>query len=104
MKTINHMMLVALLGISIMLCSCTESSQAMTKQNNDRLYSTLSLAENEEESIDSEGEVYICTGPSSKRYHKSPDCMGLSSCSADVRCVSVSYAEKLGRTPCKRCY
>lgn len=104
MKIINHLMLVALLGISIMLCSCTENSQAMTKQNNDRLYSTLSLAEYEEESTESEGKVYICTGPSSKRYHKSSDCMGLSSCSADIRCVTVDYAEKLGRTPCKRCY
>ena len=102
MKTIKYLMSIILLGIMSMICSCTESSQAMPKQGHDGFYSQVNF-DKIEESSDEEA-VYICTGPSSKRYHKSSDCIGLSSCSAEIERVTKSYAEELGRTPCKRCY
>ena len=48
--------------------------------------------------------VYICTGPMSKRYHKSPRCRGLDNCSKEIKKVTIGYAKNLGRTPCKWCY
>ncbi len=48
--------------------------------------------------------VYICTGPMSKRYHKTSSCRGLKSCSDEIEKVSVDHAKKMGRTPCKWCY
>ncbi len=103
MKTIKYLMSVVLIGAMFILYSCTENSQAMPQLDSNRVYSTLSFSDEEVEATSDE-EVYICTGPSSKRYHKTSDCMGLNSCSADIRCVTIGYAEELGRTPCKRCY
>lgn len=52
-----------------------------------------------------EAQVYICTGGSSKRYHKHNYCKGLDNCKGTVKKVSLSYAEDtLKRTPCKICY
>ena len=48
--------------------------------------------------------VYICTGPQSKRYHIRSDCRGLENCSKEIKCVTVAYAESIGRTPCGWCY
>lgn len=48
--------------------------------------------------------VYICTGPQSRRYHRSRYCRGLNSCSDDIEEVDVSTAEDYGRTPCGICY
>lgn len=48
--------------------------------------------------------VYICTGPASKRYHKNSNCRGLDNCSSSIKHVSIEYAYKIGRTPCKWCY
>lgn len=48
--------------------------------------------------------VYICTGPQSKRYHKTDNCKGLSRCSKTVKKVTVDKAIDLGRTKCKMCY
>ncbi|MBQ7853125.1 MAG: hypothetical protein IJ342_09695 [Muribaculaceae bacterium] len=48
--------------------------------------------------------VYICTGPSSKRYHKTERCKGLRKCSDDVIRISKSQAINQGKTPCKICY
>lgn len=50
------------------------------------------------------GTAYICTGPQSKRFHKTPHCKGLQSCSKQIKEVTVEQARKLGRTPCKWCY
>ncbi len=49
--------------------------------------------------------VYVCIGGSSKRYHKSEMCKGLDNCQANIKKVTLSYAEDtLKRTPCKICY
>lgn len=48
--------------------------------------------------------VYICTGSSSKRYHRTTECKGLSNCKGEVKKITKAYAEQKGRTPCKLCY
>ena len=52
----------------------------------------------------SETTVYICTGPQSKRFHKTSHCRGLNSCSGEIKAISISRAREKGRTPCKWCY
>lgn len=48
--------------------------------------------------------VYMCTGPSSKRYHKTDKCKGISRCSKEILEVKKSYADSIGRKACKMCY
>lgn len=45
-------------------------------------------------------EVYICTGPKSKRYHYKKSCRGLKKCSTDIYKVSIKEAKEEGRTLC----
>lgn len=56
------------------------------------------------ETAGAEAKVYVCLGPSSKRYHKTSKCRGLKSCSKSIKEVTVSEAEKMGRTRCGICY
>lgn len=49
-----------------------------------------------------EGEVYICNGNSSKRYHFNPSCPGLSNCSTRIYQINIPTAKRKGRTLCKR--
>ena len=46
-------------------------------------------------------QVFIGKGPSSKVYHKSDRCKGLSKCSTEIYNVSIEEAKKLGRRACK---
>lgn len=55
-------------------------------------------------SCDNKEKVYICAGGSSKCYHESRNCHGLSRCSKEIKNVTISEAEKQGRRPCKICY
>ena len=56
-------------------------------------------------SIDAEqNTVYVCTGGSSKRYHKYRSCFGLNNCGGQIKEVSLQEAKRIGRTPCKICY
>ncbi len=48
-------------------------------------------------------QVYVCTGPQAKSYHKDPDCMGLQSCSAKIETVPIEEAKDEGRKPCRYC-
>lgn len=48
--------------------------------------------------------VYICTGASSKRYHKTRNCNGLRNCGGQIKEVTLEHAREIGRTPCKVCY
>ena len=48
--------------------------------------------------------VYICTGSYSKRYHSTPECSGLNNCKGEIKAISMSSAQKKGRTPCKKCF
>lgn len=45
--------------------------------------------------------VYICKGASSRVYHKSERCKGLSNCSTQIYKVSEDEAKKIGRRQCK---
>ena len=49
---------------------------------------------------DDYNEVYICKGPSSKKYHLNPECRGLSNCSTKTYKVELSKAKKMGRSLC----
>lgn len=53
---------------------------------------------------DNKGIVYVCTGPKSQRYHKTPKCRGLKSCSGDIVEMHKAVATTKGYTPCKICY
>lgn len=48
-----------------------------------------------------ENGVFICKGPSSKVYHKSDRCKGLSKCSTQVFAITMAEAKKMGRRACK---
>lgn len=52
----------------------------------------------------SNNHVYICTGPYSKAYHKTSDCMGLSRCSGDIEGITEDEAIDEGRHKCRFCY
>lgn len=47
--------------------------------------------------------VYICDGGSSKRYHSTDKCSGLSNCSGEVIQVDKKSCSE-SRTPCKICF
>lgn len=48
--------------------------------------------------------VYICTGGSSTKYHKTSTCRGLGNCKGRVIKVTKDEAEsEYHRTPCKIC-
>ena len=45
--------------------------------------------------------VYVCKGTSSKVYHKSERCRGLSNCSSKTEKITEDEAKKMGRRQCK---
>ncbi|AWH86858.1 hypothetical protein HYN59_17855 [Flavobacterium album] len=47
-----------------------------------------------------EKEVYICQSKGAKRYHFTKDCRGLSNCKAEIEKVTLSEAQKQGKTVC----
>lgn len=51
-----------------------------------------------------DGEVYVCGGRYSKRYHNDEDCRGLRNCRGRVSSMSIEEAEAMGKTPCGYCY
>lgn len=51
-----------------------------------------------------ESYVYICTGPQSKKYHKTDKCRGLNKCSGTIKKITLEEAKKINRTPCRICY
>ncbi|MBQ9588845.1 MAG: hypothetical protein IJR29_01530 [Butyrivibrio sp.] len=72
-------------------------------------YGLYNLVEGDSDSINTfynpgnTEEVYICTGPQAKSYHKDKECYGLQSCSSDVDIISVDQAIDDGRKPCRYC-
>ena len=45
--------------------------------------------------------VFVCKGPSSKVYHKSEKCKGLSHCSTQIYKVMEEEAKSIGRRACR---
>lgn len=101
--------IIVALTLSAMLAGCCDckktSAQASGVDSTAQADSAEVVTESVTEDHDSADEdmVYICTGATSKRYHSTYDCMGLSNCSGEIEEVSVSEAEDMGRTPCRRC-
>lgn len=50
--------------------------------------------------LNTKSEVFICKTASSKKYHYSSNCRGLSRCSTKIYKVSLEEAKKLNRTLC----
>lgn len=78
--------------VMILLVSCVEIN---AKESTGSAYNSVEY---------STQKVYVCTGPKSKRYHRSAHCRGLKKCSRDVKKVSWEEAKKMGRTPCGYCF
>ena len=93
----------AIAMMSINFISCDYHAKAETP-NAVHLATEKSPTESTSSNMHVEQTVYICTGPQSKRFHKTSHCRGLNSCSGDILAVSLSKAKSLGRTPCKWCY
>lgn len=57
-------------------------------------------------SMDGRGDpsVYICTGSGAYSYHNNRNCRGLNNCGGSIKQVTVSYAQSIGRKPCRICY
>ncbi len=87
--------------ISILLCLVLFSCSGGKKKGTHRNKSVSAFYVAGKELSD---DVYVCTGPYSKRYHCDRYCKGLENCSEDVEVLSVTEAEDLGRTPCHWCY
>lgn len=91
----------------IMLSACGNRADCETSESQDvnAVYATAYTGGYDYWAADASGStVYICTGPSSKRYHCDSHCQGFSRCSGDIRAISISQARAMGRTPCKWCY
>lgn len=50
-----------------------------------------------------DNDVLICTGSSSRCYHKKDNCIGLRNCSGEIRKISLEDAQSRGRKPCDIC-
>ncbi|KUG08503.1 hypothetical protein [Solirubrum puertoriconensis] len=48
--------------------------------------------------------VYVCISKSSVAYHSSDGCAGLNRCTHEVRAMSVSAAQDMGKRACQKCY
>jgi hypothetical protein len=59
---------------------------------------TLALA------IPAENAVYVCLSKSSVAYHSSDRCAGLNRCTHEVKAMSASDAQNLGKRACQKCY
>ena len=49
-------------------------------------------------------EVYVCTGASSKCYHKELVCFGLKGCNKAIEKMDKKDAQSKGKRACKICY
>ncbi|MBB4600909.1 hypothetical protein HNQ93_001730 [Hymenobacter luteus] len=48
--------------------------------------------------------VFVCMSKSSVAYHSSSSCAGLNRCTHEVRSMSASAAQELGKRACHKCY
>ena len=90
----------ALITLSIaLLLSFTEAKNTRFETKEDKMVDLISSGESRDDSC-----VWICTGPRSRKYHNSKYCKGLRKCSGELKSISISEAESIGRKPCKNCY
>lgn len=50
------------------------------------------------------GTVYVCISKNSVAYHSSKECAGLNRCTHEVREMSTSDAQGIGKRACQKCY
>ena len=55
------------------------------------------------EPVNQTDNVFICTGPQAKSYHKDVNCYGLQSCSVEIEKIPLDQAKDEGRKPCRYC-
>ena len=48
-----------------------------------------------------EGDIYICKGDTSERYHLNQNCKALDSCTSSIYQMNVPEAERQGRSLCE---
>ena len=69
------------------------------------LTTTCTVNNNSNQQQQSTEYVYICTGSSSKCYHKHDKCRGLQKCGKEIKKVTLQDAKtKYNRRPCTYCY
>lgn len=51
-----------------------------------------------------ENAVYVCLSKGSVAYHNSDRCAGLNRCTHEVKPMSASDAQNLGKRACQKCY
>ena len=49
-------------------------------------------------------DVWVSTGSSATKYHKTKECPGLNNTTATIKKVTESEAKNMGRTKCARCW
>ena len=86
-----------LIGISF-IAGCFITIHQFAPSKNDAHQQNLNAAIHN--ALVSTNEVYICKGPSSKRYHYKKTCRGLKPCSTEIFTVTLKEAKQLGRTLC----
>lgn len=103
LKYNNFVKLVVVLLMTFACFACNSKTDDTGDATIDGLVGTNNENGISEESTD-DNVVYVCTGPKAKRYHRNPDCIGLSKCSSDIQEMDVSEAEAHGKTPCHKCF
>lgn len=96
-----------LFGLAIILTACNDSQDTSHIDNHgvSQVYAATIPQNYTYIQVEVSNEtVYICTGPQSKRFHKTSSCRGLNSCSKEIKAMSIEQAKKIGRTPCSWCY
>lgn len=51
-------------------------------------------------SFTADKDVYLCQSKNAKRYHFDKDCQGLKNCKSEIVKVTLSEAQKQGKTIC----
>jgi len=87
----KYLLIILFSFIFITVCSCGKEDLTPT-QKTELKKETVSY------------ECYICTGGSSKRYHKHRDCRGLSNCGGSIIGMNKTDAINRDRTPCRICF
>ena len=81
-----------LLLISCLFCLCSCDNK---KGKFESLYSS---------NLSTDSVVFICSGSSAKKYHKSRYCRWLKNCGGKIEVLLINEAKQLGKEPCKGCY
>ena len=85
-------MLFSYLALLLALTSFAPAPASMARPRQDRQAGRIATT------------VYVCMSKSSVAYHSSDKCAGLNRCNHEVKQVSTSEAQGLGKRTCMKCY